>query len=88
MAWSKICFIFASVVLDGSVGVKFACAEVTKLLFNAPVINFADEKTRPATLAFDESWMVCFRQKYHLLGSKFFMNFCCFEQIGLRSICV
>jgi len=44
-------FIFTSVVLDGPVGVKFACAKVTKLLFYASVINFVDEKTRPSTFS-------------------------------------
>jgi len=33
---------FASVVLDGPVGVKFAQAEVTKPWFNASAINFVD----------------------------------------------
>ena len=36
-------FIFASVVLDEPVGLKFASAEVTKLWLNASAINFVDE---------------------------------------------
>jgi len=51
LAWDKIVLIFAPVVLDGPVRVKFACAEVTKLLFNASVINFVNEKTRPSTFS-------------------------------------
>ena len=40
---------FASAILDCSIGVKVACAEVTKLLLTASQINLVDEQTRQPT---------------------------------------
>ena len=47
----KIFFISASVVLDESVGENLACAEMTKLLYNASVNNYVHGKTRPSTFS-------------------------------------